>query len=74
MTETDRFSVQETRKTKRTKWKSIEILYGSIGRFELESFQNFFVVLIAKSLILRIKKVNHFSNFSKKNAGESFGI
>ena len=39
-----------------------------------KAFQNFFVVLITKSLILRIKKVNHFSDFSKENAGEIFGF
>ena len=37
-----------------------------------KAFHNFFVVLIPKSLILRIKKVNNFSDFSKNNAGENF--
>ena len=37
-----------------------------------KAFPNFFVVIIPKSLIQRIKKVNNFSDFSEKNVDESF--
>ena len=62
------------------KQEKLRKLNGNLQKFYMDqldvlswkAFPNFFVVIIPKSLIQRIKKVNNFSDFSEKNVDESF--